>query len=551
MDVLSKLLDKAASVRSIGYHPRCQNLGLTHLMFADDLMMVTDGKVRSMEGIVEVFEKFAKISGLRISMDKSTMYMGGVPTDIRLEIESRFQFRTDQLPVRYLGLPLTTKSMSSSDYQPLLETIRNRISSWKNRFLSYAGRRELLGSVLWSISSFWLSAFRLPKACIREIDKICSAFLWSGSDLNPRKAKVAWEEVCRPKDEGGLGLRSLTDMNNVTLLKLLWRLVTNKSSLWVRWIHTTVLKNESIWSAKDSDKKGSCMWRNFLKIRGLARQFCKVDVHNGKSTSFWYDQWSPMGCLTDIFGPRGQIDTGIGQHDTVYTARTKRRRRNHRSEGLINVEHHLISLPSSDAEDIVLWRGKQNIYKSQFITRDTWNLIRPVREKVAWHKGLWFSQATPKFRFCSWLGLHNRLTTGDRMISWNLGIDGVCVLCQHHLETRDHLFFRCTYSSSLWSKLMRELMGNHYTDEWSSIIFFMSQSQLSRTRTFLARYVFQTTLYMIWRERNSRKHGEKPRPPETLFRIIDIQVKNRTTSIRTQDKRLDNAFQAWIVAVGT
>ena len=95
MDVLSKLLDKAASVRSIGYHPRCQNLGLTHLMFADDLMMVTDGKVRSMEGIVEVFEKFAKISGLRISMDKSTMYMGGVPTDIRLEIESRFQFRTN------------------------------------------------------------------------------------------------------------------------------------------------------------------------------------------------------------------------------------------------------------------------------------------------------------------------------------------------------------------------------------------------------------------------------------------------------------------------
>ncbi|KAL0650352.1 hypothetical protein Bca4012_093043 [Brassica carinata] len=80
-------------------------------------------------------------------------------------------------------------------------------------------------------------------------------------------------------------------------------------------------------------------------------------------------------------------------------------------------------------------------------------------------------------------------------------------------------------------------------DEWSSIIFFMSQSQLSRTRTFLARYVFQTTLYMLWRERNSRKHGEKPRSPETLFRVIDRQVKNRTTSIRTLDKRLDMAFQ--------
>lgn len=105
------------------------------------------------------------------------MYMGCVTADIQMEIESRFQFKMDQLPVRYLGLPLTTKSMNSNDYKPLVETVRNRISSWKNRFLSYACRLELLGSVLWSISSFWLSAFRLPKACIREIDKICLAFL--------------------------------------------------------------------------------------------------------------------------------------------------------------------------------------------------------------------------------------------------------------------------------------------------------------------------------------------------------------------------------------
>lgn len=87
---------------------------------------------------------------------------------------------------------------------------------------------------------------------------------------------MAWEEVCRPKDEGELGLRTLIDMNNVTMLKLFWRLVSNKSSLWVRWINSTVLKNESIWSVKGDDKKGSWMWRKILKIRGLARQFCRV-----------------------------------------------------------------------------------------------------------------------------------------------------------------------------------------------------------------------------------------------------------------------------------
>lgn len=177
--------------------------------------------------------------------------MGGVTEANQLEIANMFHFKMDQLPVRYLGLPLTTKSMSSTDYQPLIETIQNRIGSWKNRVLSYAGRLELLGSVIWSISSFWLSAFRLPQACIREIDKICSAFVWSGSDVNPRKAKLSWEEVCRPKEEGGLGLRSLKDMNKVTQLKILWRLISNKSSLWVNWINSTILKNVSIWSPKE------------------------------------------------------------------------------------------------------------------------------------------------------------------------------------------------------------------------------------------------------------------------------------------------------------
>ena len=136
----------------------------------------------------------------------------------------------------------------------------------------------------------------------------------------------------------------------------------------------------------------------------------------------------------------------------------------------------------------------------------------------------------------------NRLTTDDRMVMWNQGIDGSCVLCQHQLETRDQLFFRCTYSSSLWSRLMRQLMGTHYTEEWSNISLFMSQSQLFQTQMFLAGYVLQTTLYMLWRERNSRKHGEKPRPKETLFRVIDRQVKNITMTLKTHDKNLANAW---------
>lgn len=207
MNVLSMMLDTAAVNRRIGYHPRCKNQKLTHLCFADDIMVFSDGTLRSMKGVLEVFDEFAVASGLQISLEKSTLFMAGVPPITHDEVSRQFPFASGSLPVRYLGLPLLTKRMSLSDCLPLLEKSRSRISSWKNRFLSYAGRLQLLGSVIIGLTSFWISAFPLPSACIKEIEKICSAFLWSGPDLNSRKSKVAWRDVCRPKAEGGLGLK--------------------------------------------------------------------------------------------------------------------------------------------------------------------------------------------------------------------------------------------------------------------------------------------------------------------------------------------------------
>lgn len=102
---------------------------------------------------------------------------------MRTDIEPRFSFSLGSLPVRYLGLPLLTKRMTRADYESLLEKIRSRIMSSTARFLSYAGRLQLIGSVLASITNFWIASFRLPKACIQEIESLCAAFLWSGPKL--------------------------------------------------------------------------------------------------------------------------------------------------------------------------------------------------------------------------------------------------------------------------------------------------------------------------------------------------------------------------------
>lgn len=63
------------------------------------------------------------------------------------------------------------------------------MGSWTGRFLSYRGRLQLISSVITSMANFWMSAFRLPGSCLKEIESLCSTFLWSGPELKTSKAK--------------------------------------------------------------------------------------------------------------------------------------------------------------------------------------------------------------------------------------------------------------------------------------------------------------------------------------------------------------------------
>lgn len=124
------------------------------------------------------------------------------------EAES-IRIKVGNLPVRYLGLPLTTKSLTRQDYEPLLDKMRGRMLSWRNKCLSYAGRLQLIKSVISSIVNFWSQAFIFPKACLDEIESMCSVLLLFGSPNLTHKAKVSWEDLCCPIAEGGLGIRKL------------------------------------------------------------------------------------------------------------------------------------------------------------------------------------------------------------------------------------------------------------------------------------------------------------------------------------------------------
>ena len=135
--------------------------------------------------------------------------------------------------MKYLGVPLISSRLSHSICQPLLDKIIAKIQSWTSRSLSFAGRLQLISLVLYSIQTYWCSMFIVPKITCYKIEQIFNGFLWSGKDVNARRAKVGWKSLCRPKEEGGLGLCRIKDWNDAAIMKHIWNLFYRKDSIWV------------------------------------------------------------------------------------------------------------------------------------------------------------------------------------------------------------------------------------------------------------------------------------------------------------------------------
>ena len=140
------------------------------------------------------------------------------------------------------------------------------------------------------------------------------SFLWSGSDMRTIRAKVAWDQVCLPKKEGGLGIKRITEWNKIALLKHIWNLCNDSDgSIWSTWIRSNLLRGRNFWTIK-TPQNCSWAWGKILKLRSLAWPKMKYIIGDGMTTSLWFDNWHPHSPLADSYGERFIYDSGMAKN---------------------------------------------------------------------------------------------------------------------------------------------------------------------------------------------------------------------------------------------
>ncbi|KAK4382248.1 hypothetical protein Sango_2890200 [Sesamum angolense] len=296
------------SNEGFSFHWRCKEIGLFQLCFADDLLLFCKADVASVRIFRHGLDEFTKLSGIHANPQKSQLILSRSAQPMREHLLAALQFQEGHLPLRYLGLPLLASRLSISDCQPLLLKIDSRIKGWDSIQLSFAGRLQLIKSVLMSLNVYWAMAFILPKGVIRAVEKRMRHFLWKGNSA-VGYPKVAWSDMCRPMEEGGLGIQDILALKKALMSRHIWNVIqSNQSSIWVQWIAHTHLRHKSVWTV--DAKGGSWGWRKLLRLRSALLPYIEFKVGNGEIFSIWHDPWHSLGTLIRRF-PSGPSRTNI------------------------------------------------------------------------------------------------------------------------------------------------------------------------------------------------------------------------------------------------
>ncbi|KAF6152725.1 hypothetical protein GIB67_021385 [Kingdonia uniflora] len=150
-----------------------------------------------------------------------------------------------------------------------------------------------------------MAIYKWPRSLIKEGDSIISNFIWTGDPSRRKGITVKWEKVCKPLKEGGLGIRSLKEVNDAMLCKLHWAFCDRQED-WSQFMH-----------AKFTNKTGdfiryhkkSTIWLGIKLAASINRPYMEWLVGNGATIDFWRDTLAteiPCGNTLRCHNPYGK-----------------------------------------------------------------------------------------------------------------------------------------------------------------------------------------------------------------------------------------------------
>lgn len=279
---------------------------ITHLLFADDSLLLLKANDENATQLRHVLQIYEMCSGQKINKDKSSIvFSKNTRQDVRDRFMQILDLTQEAASAKYLGLPVYMGKSKSRLFAYLKERLWKRIQGWKEKLLSKAGKETLIKAVAQAIPSYAMSCFDLTKSLCDEMSRMVCRYWWSQQDKENKLHWVSWEDMCRRKDEGGLGYRDLHLFNLAMLARQGWRILQNPDSLCARLLVAKYGVDGSILNAKEGPGV-SYSWRSILRGIEALQKGLIWRVGDGTQIRIWEDPWVQNAVTRRPITPRGQ-----------------------------------------------------------------------------------------------------------------------------------------------------------------------------------------------------------------------------------------------------
>ena len=273
---------------------------LSHLFFADDLVLFAKASLDQVAVISKVLDNFCAFSGHRISKEKTTIFFSkNTDPVVASQIGDGFGFQITNNIGKYLGVPLIHGRTTTNSYSYLVDKLQMRSSSYHSSRLSLGGRTTLAKTVLSALPIYTMQISVLPCSTCTKLDALCRNFIWGSSGEQRKIDLVCWDMVCKPKNYEGLGIKKLAWVNEAFMMKLAWGILANEDDFWVKMIRGIYLSHGDSPNPQWAGQK-STLWRGISKCWSTMKKGMGWALGDGKKIRFWLDNWLDLpGPLVD------------------------------------------------------------------------------------------------------------------------------------------------------------------------------------------------------------------------------------------------------------
>ncbi|KAL2925678.1 hypothetical protein RDABS01_019518 [Bienertia sinuspersici] len=393
----------------------------------------------------------------------------------------------------------------------IIDKLRTKLANWKTKFLSLAGRLVLVRSTLASIPTYAMQTNFLPVSTLNSIDTMCNNFLWGNNEDHQKEHRkihlLSKDKTFLPKEKGGLGIPRAINLNLAFMAKLGWKLCQGNPNIARKCIKAKYIHHSYI----TPFKIGSPIWKSIGKAWHILTKNPKWIIKNGRSASFWNDNWLGIGPL------RSFIQGPLQAHENSQTISSFISNSSW-NLGLLSfsLPDHLLKkissfpIPSSTEDDHPI---PQYLHLDNFITNQAYRT--QFEHKISYNLDhIWKANTSPKIRTFLWLVWWDRLPHKLTLSQRNIITDTNCTICGHHTENAFHILWACPQAQAIWKFFPLCL-----NPPSSNLHDWLWQNLKSSAITYDLQWnsLFPSLCFEVWKQRNAHIFSSQNlEPPETI-----------------------------------